>query len=217
MRGAVLTAGAAVGVVTGLRRARNWGSTAAEAVLPLPGDELVADPADVVTRAVGIDAPAAEVWRWLVQIGQGRGGMYSYDRLENLIGLDIRSTDEIREEWQHLDVGDEVVLVRPGWGPLAGGYALEVARIVPGEAIVLLQSPPRHPWRAVWTFAIVPVDGGHCRLLSRSRAARASSPALRLATAALDPVTTVMIRRMLLGIRDRAERSWRSAAGTVAS
>lgn len=143
--------------------------------------------------------------------------MYSYDRLENLIGLDIRSTDEIREEWQRLDVGDEVVLVRPGWGPLAAGYALEVARVVPGEAIVLLQSPPRHPWRAVWTFAIVPVDDARCRLLSRSRAERASSPALQLATAALNPVTTVMTRRMLLGIRERAERSWRSAARTSAS
>jgi hypothetical protein len=210
VKGAVLTAGAAVAVVTGLRRARNWGATPGEITTPLPGDELVPEPADSTTRAVEIDAPAAEVWRWLVQIGQGRGGMYSYDRLENLIGLDIHSTDEIREEWQHLAVGDEVVLVRPGWGPAADGYALPVARIEPGEAIVLLQAPPRHPWLAVWTFAIDPLDDTRCRLLSRSRAARPASGALRVATAAMEPLTTVMTRRMLLGIKERAERSWRA-------
>lgn len=216
MKGAVVTTGAAAVVLAGtLRRARNWGATPGEEAVPLPGDDLVPEPADTVTRAVQIAAPADEVWRWLVQIGQGRGGMYSYDRLENLVGLDIHSTDEIREEWQHLAEGDEVVLVPPGWGPLTAGYALVVARVVPGEAIVLLQSPPRHPWRAVWTFLIEPVDAGRCRLLSRSRAERASSPLLRLATAALEPLTTVMTRRMLLGIRDRAERAWHDRpAGT---
>jgi hypothetical protein len=210
MKGVVAAAAVAGGVLAGLRRSRDWGATAGEVVMPLPGDELVAEPADAVTRAVEIAAPAAEVWRWLVQIGQGRGGMYSYDRLENLVGLDIHSTDEIRAEWQRLDAGDEVVVVPPGWGPLAEGYALEAARVLPGEAIVLLQSPPRHPWRAVWTFVIVPVAEDRCRLLSRSRAARASSRTLQLATGVLEPVTTVMTRRMLLGIRDRAERSWRS-------
>lgn len=216
MKAVLMTAGAAVAAAAVLRGARDWGATAAERSQPLPGDELVAEPADTVTRAVGIAAPAAEVWRWLVQIGQGRGGMYSYDRVENLLGLDIHSTDEIRDEWQHLDVGDEVVLVRPGWGPLEQGYALPVARVVPGEAIVLAQSPPRHPWRAVWTFAIVPVDDAHCRLLSRSRAQRPASRAQRLATAVLEPVTTVMTRRMLRGIRERAERSVRSGAGVPA-
>lgn len=215
MKGVVWGTGVTAAAVAALLRgARDWGTTAAERVMPLPGEDLVAEPAAAVTRAVGIAAPAAEVWRWLVQIGQDRGGMYSYDRLENLVGLDIHSTDEIREEWQHLGVGEEVVLVRPGWGPLAEGYALEVARVLPGEAIVLLQSPPRHPWRAVWTFAIVPVDDEHCRLLSRSRAERGSR-VVRLATAALEPVTTVMIRRMLLGIRERAERSWRSRPAGV--
>ena len=215
MKGVVWGTGVTAAAVAALLRgARDWGATAAERVMPLPGEDLVAEPAAAVTRAVGIAAPAAEVWRWLVQIGQDRGGMYSYDRLENLVGLDIHSTDEIREEWQHLGVGEEVVLVRPGWGPLAEGYALEVARVLPGEAIVLLQSPPRHPWRAVWTFAVVPVDDAHCRLLSRSRAERGPW-VVRLATAALEPVTTVMIRRMLLGIRERAERSWRSRPAGV--
>ena len=56
----------------------------------LPGDELVPEPAEDTTLAVTVDAPAEEVWAWLVQIGQGRGGMYSHDRLENLVGLHIR-------------------------------------------------------------------------------------------------------------------------------
>ena len=206
----VMTAGAAATVLGALHRVRNWGATPGERMMPLPGDALVPEPADAVTRAVEIRAPASEVWRWLVQIGQNRGGMYSYARLENAVGLDAHSADEIREEWQHLAVGDEVVLVPPGWGPFATGYALPVARIEPGEVIVLLQSPPRHPWHAVWTFAIDALDDTTCRLLSRSRTGRPASPPLRAAAALREPVDTVMIRRMLLGIKQRAERSWRT-------
>jgi hypothetical protein len=68
-----------VAVAWSRHRFRNWGSTAAERALALPGDELIPDPAEVTTRAVSMRAPAESVWQWLVQIGQGRGGMYSYD------------------------------------------------------------------------------------------------------------------------------------------
>jgi hypothetical protein len=192
-------------LVTVVEGARNWGATGQEQGRALPGDELVADPASVATRAVTVAAPAEEVWRWLVQIGQDRGGMYSYDWLENILGLRIHSTDRVREEWQHLDAGDQVRLVRKGWLGLRDGFALRVARVDPGRAIVLREQPPQQPWDAVWSFHVVPLAPRRCRLISRSRSAYPRGAA-RLATWAMEPVTLVMTRKMLLGIKQRAER-----------
>jgi uncharacterized protein YndB with AHSA1/START domain len=203
----VVGAAAAAGVVAGRRATHRWGATRAEHAAALPGDQLVADPAIVATRAVTVDAPPEEVWAWLVQIGQDRGGMYSYDWLENLVGLDIHSAAEIRDEWQHLGVGDRVVLVPEG---VAGGpgYSLPVAAVEPPRTLVLRQSPPEHPWDAVWSFHLQPVGEGRTRLVSRSRSHR--HPGVRgIADIALDtvmdPVTWIMTRKMLLGIRRRSE------------
>lgn len=181
---------------------RNWGATGPECRAVLPGDEFVPEPAVVITRAVTVEAPAAEVWRWLMQIGQDRGGMYSYERLENAIGLDIHNADEIRPEWQHLAVGDEVRLVRRGWLGIPEGLALKVGRIEPGRSIVLLEEP----WHAVWSFHIRPHGPQRCRLISRSRSPRSRGVA-RLTGELLDPITMVMTRKMLLGIKARAQRS----------
>ena len=207
MRVMVLCA-AAVGAATLVeaRRFRDWGATKGECAATLPGDELVADPADVTTRAVTIEAPADEVWRWLVQIGQDRGGLYSYDWLENLAGLGIHNTNEIREEWQHLAVGDRVRLVPPGWLGLRDGMALPVARLEPGRSIVLRQQPPEMPWDAVWSFHVLRHGPGRCRLVSRGRAARQGRSAW-MAAQVMDPITLLMTRRMLLGIKARAEAS----------
>jgi hypothetical protein len=192
-------AGAARGV-------RNWGATTEEQGAELPGDELVPGKATVTTRAVSIDAPAGEVWRWLVQIGQDRGGMYSYDWLENIAGLHIHSTGEIREEWQHLAPGDQVRLVPKGWLRLPEGLALPVARVEPGRAIVLREQPPQQPWDAVWSFHVLPLGPDRCRLVSRARSAPARGAA-RLAAPVMEPVTLLMTRKMLLGIKQRAEAS----------
>lgn len=193
-------------------RWRNWGATPAEIVLSLPGDELVPEPAGVVTRAVTVNAPAHEVWVWLVQIGQGRGGMYSYDWLENLLGLDIHSATDIHEDWQQLAVGDRVVLVKPGWLGIKNGYSLPVQLVNPNRTIVLRQAPPEHPWDAVWSFHVIPDGEKRCRLISRSR--DAINPGVgaaigRLFAQVLDPVTMLMTRKMLLTIKARAERRYR--------
>lgn len=190
---------------------RNWGATKLEARTVLPGDELVPEPADVVTRAVTVDAPAARVWPWLVQLGQGRGGMYSYEWLENLFGLDMRNAEQIREEWQHLAPGDEVRLVPRGRLGLPEGYALTVAEVIEGRSIVLRVEP----WHAVWSFHVVPHGPQRCRLISRSRSPRGSR-LVWLADQAMDPVTLVMTRRMLLGIKERAERA-AAGVGAVAA
>lgn len=208
-RAALLGVAAAVFALGVLHRATNWGADHHEVEMRLPGDEFVPEPADTVTRAVAIDAPPAEVWRWLVQIGQDRGGFYSYEGLENLIGLDIRSAEEIRDDWQNLAVGDRVVVVPPGWAGMADGYRMTVARMNPERALVLRQAPPEHPWDAVWSFVIEATGPQACRLLARSRNSRAPGVGMRVASWLMDPVTLIMTRRMLLGIRDRAERSWR--------
>ena len=188
------------------RRAARWGTTTDEVHLLLPGDELITAPSSSTTRAVTIAAPAAEVWAWLVQIGQDRGGMYSYDALENLIGLHIHSADHIDERWQHLAVGDHVRLIPPGWLGI-GPYELPVVRLDPGASIVLDLGPP---WHGVWSFHVRSIDERHTRLVARSRT---PTPAHRLAriavamTSFMDLVTFVMERRMLLGIKQRAERS----------
>jgi hypothetical protein len=204
MRTLVVT-GVGLVLVAG-RRFRDWGATKGECHAVLPGDELVSDPADVVTRAVTVEAPGQEVWRWLVQIGQDRGGLYSYDWLANAVGLRIHSTDRIRPEWQQLRVGDRVRLVRPGWLGLREGMALPVARLDPGRSIVLRQQPPNSPWDGIWSFHVIPHGPRRCRLVSRGRTARGRW-LLWLIGEAVDPITLVMTRQMLLGIKARAERS----------
>jgi hypothetical protein len=204
---ALVLAGTAAGL--GLRAVharRNWGATAAEVAAVLPGDELVPEPAEQTTLAVTVEAPAEEVWEWLVQIGQDRGGMYSYDWLENLLGLHIHSTDEIRAEWQHLAAGDRVVVVPEGNRLMPAGYAFQVAGVERPRALVLRQAPPEHPWNGVWSFSVVPAGEGRCRLLSRSRTEVPSQEGVRVATRVGEPVTLVMTRRMLHGIKRRAER-----------
>ena len=179
---------------------RDWGATDHECRARLPGDELVAEPARNTTLAVSIRASAPAVWRWLVQLGQDRGGMYSYDWLENLVGLRIHSTEWIHPEWQHLEPGDLIRLVRPGWLGLRAGYALTVDRVAPGRALVL-----RDPaWPSVWSFHLVPCGPHSCRLISRGRAPRRSG-ARAVLEGLMEPVQLVMTRGMLLGIKRRAE------------
>jgi len=187
------------------RRYRNWGATPEEIRAAFPGDELVPEPAGSTTRAVTIEAPADDVWPWLVQMGQGRAGLYSYDWLENLVGLDIHSSWGIEEELQHLEVGDRIRLVPDGWMGLPQGMALPVALIEPGRSIVLREDPSEGPWNGVWSFHVVPIGPDRCRLVSRGRATRQGLLA-RIADELMDPVTLLMTRKMLLGIKARSEQ-----------
>jgi hypothetical protein len=193
---AALAAGAVVvGVAAALDpRLRRWGATQEETRRTLPGDELVADPTFASTRAITIDASPASVWPWLVQMGQGRGGLYSYDRLENLFGLDIHSAGRIVPELQRLEVGDRVSL---GKGAYLAVHALD-----PERTLVL-----RHPdgdWS--WVFVLDPQHGGRTRLIVRNRwtTARASS-AVRAGMKLTETIGFAMERKMLHGIKARAE------------
>lgn len=177
-----------------------WGSTAAEQKRAMPGDDIVAAPRLVATRAITIRAPAAAVWPWLAQMGQGRGGLYSYEKLENLARCQMRNADRIHDEWQNPVVGDKV---RFGPEPYPFQY---IRAIDPGRTLVLGSAPDELKTPASWVFHLRPLDDTTTRLIVRSR--NGYEPGFlntlvwRLLT---DPIYAVMERRMLIGIRDRAE------------
>jgi hypothetical protein len=191
----------------------HWGATDEEASTPLPGDDLVPDASYVTTRAVTVRAPAEVVWPWLVQLGQGRGGFYTYDRLEQIVGAGIRSADHIVPELQQLTVG-ETVRLSPVGGP-------KVALLDPGRALVLSETmdlrtgrsipPVPITWWAMdwtWSFTLRPMLDGATRLLVRTRADHRPHGLLAPAMALLvEPTHFVMERGMLLGIKRRAERA----------
>lgn len=182
-------------------RVLNWGATPAETAATLPGDELLPDPDAVSTMAVDVEAPPGDVWPWLRQLGQGRGGFYSYEWAENLVGLDIHNADSVVPAWQDLEVGDEI---RLGTATRYPDATLTVAAMDPERSLVL--RTPSDPPGWVWSFVLVPTEGG-TRLLVRSRVELPANPVVRtLARSALDPVAALMTRGMLLGVRSRAER-----------
>ncbi|MFO0560797.1 MAG: hypothetical protein U0269_22460 [Polyangiales bacterium] len=185
-------------------RYRRWGADERECVEALPGDALVANPKLESTRAIDIAAPREIVWRWIVQMGHGRAGLYSYEALENIIGCDIHNADEIRDEWQTLAVGD-----RMGLGPQ--GYPSFVVReLVENSHLMMLAGGDREPMKNGWTFVLRERENG-CRLIVRSRYDFPATLGQRVLWRALtEPMHFVMERRMLQGIRERAEREARA-------
>jgi hypothetical protein len=189
------TVGLALGLVVYplLRRPiLTWGATSEEAASRLPGDELLEDADGVSTRAITIDAPAGSVWPWLAQIGPSpRGGAYTYDWIENLLGLDMHSVDRVLPEFQHPEARDTVAL---------GVNRMRLERVEPGHVVA---------WRSedgnwVWTFVLLEHDGA-TRLISRNRF-RLPTIAARIGMLPMEPGSLLMERKMLRGIRERAER-----------
>src|SRR5215218_4731253 len=169
-----------------------WGATEAEAASALPGDELLAAADGVSTRAVWIDAPAAAVWPWLAQMGPTpRGGAYTYDWIENVLGLGMHSVDHVLPEYQHPQIGDTIAL---------GSNGMRIERVDPEHVLA---------WRSedgnwVWTFVVEERDG-RTRLISRNRF-RLPRLIARIGMLPMEPGSLVMERKMLLGIRQRGQR-----------
>lgn len=178
------------------RRMLTWGARPDEVDRELPGDDLLANADIVATRAITIDAAPSAIWPWLVQMGSGRGGVYTYDWIENLFGLGMHSADQILPEFQDLKVGDEYPL-----GPNRPTMRVEVLE---PERVLAFRFQDQ-TW--VWIFALVPEDGV-TRLLSRNRIATLHASGLtRLVNMlVMEPGSLVMERKMLLGIKERAER-----------
>ena len=173
------------------RPVMNWGATDAEARARLPGDELLEDADGVATRAITIAAPASAVWPWIAQMGPApRGGAYTYDWIENLLRLGMHSVDHVLPEYQHPQVGDTL------------GYGKNHMRfeLVEPERVLAMRSDDGN-W--VWSFVLSEQDGS-TRLISRNRF-RLPSPVAKLAMLPMEPGSLVMERKMLHGIKQRAE------------
>jgi hypothetical protein len=201
-RVAISVVGGSVGAYTVLRRRQlRWGATDKESEEQLPGDDLIPNADLAATRAITIRASADQVWPWIAQLGQGRGGFYSYDFLENLIGADIHSADRIVPELQDIHVGDEVLL-----GPKFG---YDVAIAEPGRSLVLRGGFPMEniapPYDSTWAFVLRDGPDKTTRLLVRERYAY-KRPWARLIVEPTEAISFVMSQKMLRGIKSRAER-----------
>lgn len=169
-----------------------WGATAEEAAARLPGDELLEDVDGLATRAIDVHAPPHAVWPWIAQMGPSpRAGAYTYDWIENLLGLDMHSADHVLPEFQHPQVGDTI-----GLGP----NQMRVERVEPEHVLA---------WRSedgnwVWAF-VLEEHNGSTRLISRNRF-RLPTLGARLGMIPMEPASLVMERKMLRGIKERAER-----------
>jgi hypothetical protein len=194
-RGLAITGASAIATYVILRpRLLNWGATASEIDRQLAGDEWVKEPSYVSTRAVTIRARPSEVWPWLAQMGYGRGGLYSYDWLDRLFGyLDGPSAEQVLPEYQDLKAGDTI--------PLGKGPDWLVVEVEPERTLVL------EPIAGVvtWAFVVAPIDASSTRLVTRVRFRVEPTMKDRLAMAAIDPAAFFMTRKMLLGIKRRAE------------
>ena len=181
-----------------------WGTTDEEQTETLPGDEIKPDAGIQVTHAITIDAPPAVVWQWLVQIGQDRGGFYSYDTLENLFDLEIHNTEEIKPEWQKLKVGDFVRSAHEKWlgGKFKDKTGWFVVQMEENRALVL-RDEVEH---GSWAFILKPVDDAKTRLIIRARGGKPKNLPMKLFHYGFfEPAHFIMERKMLLTLKRRAE------------
>jgi hypothetical protein len=180
----------------------HWGATPAERHVSLPGDDLMPRADLTATRAITISTTPELVWPWLAQLGQGRGGFYTYDFLENLVGLHMHSAERIVPEWQDLQIGDEVKL-HPQGGMIA-------AVVHPHRALVLRGGPPMGkappPFDFTWAFVLDGRSDGTTRLVVRERYAY-TLRWTRLIVEPVEVISFIMSQRMLRGVKARAERA----------
>lgn len=181
-----------------------WGARDGEVTAVLPGDELVDAETPRTTRAVTIDASPDQVWPWLVQIGEDRGGYYSYSLLERAVGAEIHNAASIHPEWQRLRVGDTVWLARR-YGEAARQI---VAAVEEKSHLVLVHVDDFERLRrgkkasGAWAFHLCQ-EGGCTRLLARGSGGAVGN-------VLFDIPHFVMEQKMLRGIRARAQRAHRS-------
>jgi hypothetical protein len=184
----------------------HWGASPDEVGMTLPGDEINPGVHGGATRAITIHAPAAQVWPWLVQLGQGRGGLYSYEDLENLFGCQMHNVESILPELQDLAVGD-VVRLGPAEGFTEQLPFYTVVDLQPGRALVLRATDPLSGelLDGVWAFILLPAEDGSTRLVIRSRNAAVEPPAEAVINRMVEPVHFLMEHKMMDTLRRLAE------------
>jgi hypothetical protein len=213
-------------------RIKTWGVDPTETEAALPGDDLISEPMATETRGVTIDAPVAQVWPWLVQMGFGRAGWYSFDSMDRR----YKSADSILPEFQKIEPGEIM--------PLYAGGGFEVRTVDPEHALVLfadqsimtrqaqasglmadvtngegdggdvampkgqmMRMSPPPDFSASWAFILKPTDDGQTRLIERFRVkAESRMPANAVMQEMMSTGLVLMARKQMLGIKDRAER-----------
>ncbi|HEY7269757.1 MAG TPA: SRPBCC family protein [Dehalococcoidia bacterium] len=185
----------------------NWGASHQEADAGLPGDGVLPSANLQTTRAITIDAPTAAVWPWLVQMGpRPRAGAYTYDWVERLLGIDIENSDRILPEFQHLGPGDFV-------GLNAKGQGLKVISVENERSLVLQWQPQK----STWAFVLERNGAASTRLLSRNRLEGHGLRWVLFMRLFMEPGSLLMERKMLFGIKSRAERLYRDQVSSVAA
>lgn len=202
-----LAAASAIGVGAGLAgylrilrpKHLGWGATREEMLRPMPLDGVIAEPTSVSTRAITIRARPDEIWFWLAQMGESpRAGFYSHEWIERLMGIDVRNSNVILPQYQHPEPGD--ALARAGY--------IQVRAVEAGKWLVLGPPADGDLWLdCTWCLALYPEDAETTRLITRVRArVKRWTPRAALWTAIIDPGGYVMERKMLFGIKQRAEK-----------
>ena len=199
-----------------------WGLSREEANRPLPGDDIVKAPKSKYSHGIQIDAPVEYVWPWVVQMGKSRGGFYSYEALENVIGLDIYNVDEILKKYQDPKVGEIIP-----FGP-DSGYPL--ALVKKNEAMVIESCDdlelklnfdpgvgyPNKYLHISWLWYIEPIGVHKSRFISRNRVDFSDGRMNRLKFSILaEPMVFAMDRKMCLGLKKRAEQYYKSAGSST--
>ncbi len=173
-----------------------WGATDAEVRAHFPGDELVPSPARFMNRAISIAATPEQIYPWLLQLGAGKGGLYSYTTVEKLIGCPLQNAERIEPSWQHLQVGDLVKMCPSE--PAPPPYI--VAQLIPNRALVMGHRE-HDRWVDLWQFVLVPQPEGGTRLILRTRTMMVGGM-----WDVIRPFVFVMERGLLRGVKERAER-----------
>ncbi len=193
-----------------------WGATDEETGRPLPGDDMIRDAKVAATHAVTIDATPDAIWPWLIQMGQGRGGMYSYDWLDNLMHLQMHSANHILPQLQDLKVGDIIPLEPGGGGPpvrlLEPNRALLLGGKIDAESEGKFRVSDEVPgafFAVTWLFFLDPIGEQRTRLIERFRIDWSPRNLKNAAFiyAFLEPGAFIMERGMLLGIKKRVEHA----------
>ena len=179
-----------------------WGATDEEVLMELPGDAIVTGEVSQTTRGIAVHAATTQIWPWLLQLGQGRGGMFSYDFLENLAGCDIHTLNTIDPALQNLQVGDPILM-----GPQEGLPYYRVVLLAPQKALVL-QSINRVTGAPgeTWGFYLIEQSSSLTRLVVRHRTPLSLERTEQVVNGFFDPIVFLMEHRMLYGIRDHAEK-----------
>jgi len=173
-----------------------WGTTPDEVKDDMPGDKVIANPTNRAMQALTVDTAPENVWPWLVQMGYQRGGLYSYDWLDRLFGfLDRPSAKAVLPQFQHLSAGDRI--------PWGHGEYLTVNAIEANKSLVLDYQGHGMEW--VWQFVLNPLDANHTRLVTRGIERTPNTFIWRLGMMFMEPASFIMTRRMLLGVKQRAE------------